>query len=819
MSFRLASVLIACAAAFTLNIHAADLLGALVVAPPNLTGPERKAVSMLIDEAEKRTHIRWKVVEAWPTNGSSAVISIGESAHWETVAGPMANEMRSLPRESRAEGYEIRARTVERVIHITVLGADERGVLFGVGRLLREMELAPGRAALADRWDLTSAPRYPLRGHQLGYRPKCNSYDAWDLATWEQYIRDLAIFGCNAIELIPPRSDDDSGSPHFPLPPQEMMVGMSRLAADYGLDVWIWFPAIDPDYGQMATVQSALQEWADVFRRLPRIDAVFVPGGDPGHTAPKYLMSLLEKQSTNLQAFHPKAKIWVSPQGFTKTWLVDFIDILQKESPPWLGGVVHGPQVRVSIQELRRLVPTQYPIRQYPDITHNRQCQFPVPDWDTAFAITEARECINPRPEDETVIFRATSPGTVGFISYSEGCNDDVNKFIWLGLGWDPDVNALQTLRDFSHWFIGGDQAEGFAQGLMSLERNWRGPLLSNEGVETTLQQFETLEKSASPVLLKNWRYQQALFRAYYDAFLRRRLIHETDIEREACEQLEHAVGKGSLNAMAVAETTWLKSNETLPAGVALHQRIHELGEALFQSIGMQLSVGKYRAIDIDRGAALDTLDFPLNNRRWWFEQFSRIRHLDREEKRVAELNALLHWTDPGAGGFYDDLGNPSRQPHLVKGVGFQSDPGSYASARSDWEEDIVQDDDEPTPAAARRLSWIDHVESLYDAPLRMHYEGLDSHASYRIRVVYAGDAPKKTIRLVAGPGMEVHPLLTKPWPFLPMEFSIPVAATASGELDLAWYGEPGLGGNGRGCQVSEVWLIREAPPAPKPTP
>jgi len=32
---------------------------------------------------------------------------------------------------------------------------------------------------------------------------------------------------------------------------------------------------------------------------------------------------------------------------------------------------------------------------------------------------------------------------------------------------------------------------------------------------------------------------------------------------------------------------------------------------------------------------------------------------------------------------------------------------------------------------------------------------------------------------------------------------------TAGGQLELRWSREPGLGGNGRGCQVSEVWLIR----------
>ena len=31
-----------------------------------------------------------------------------------------------------------------------------------------------------------------------------------------------------------------------------------------------------------------------------------------------------------------------------------------------------------------------------------------------------------------------------------------------------------------------------------------------------------------------------------------------------------------------------------------------------------------------------------------------------------------------------------------------------------------------------------------------------------------------------------------------------------NGELTLTWEREKGLGGNGRGCQVSELWLTRE---------
>src|SRR5207248_2946248 len=279
-----------------------------------------------------------------------------------------------------------------------------------------------------------------------------------------------------------------------------------------------------------------------VFQKLPRVDAVFVPGGDPGHTQPKYVMALLEKQTENLHRYHPKAQMWVSPQGFTQDWLDEFFGILREQKPAWLSGIVFGPQIRISLPQLRAAVPSQYPIRHYPDITHSRQCQYPVPDWDTAFAVAEARECINPRPMGEAAIFRATQRDTIGFLTYSEGCNDDVNKAVWSALGWNPNMPVIDILRDYGRYFIGADYADGFAQGLLALEENWHGPLLANEAIDTTLAQFQAMEQSASPLTLKNWRFQQALFRAYYDAYTRRRLIYETALEARAMERLQAVV-------------------------------------------------------------------------------------------------------------------------------------------------------------------------------------------------------------------------------------------------------------------------------------
>src|SRR4030095_11674847 len=97
----------------------------------------------------------------------------------------------------------------------------------------------------------------------------------------------------------------------------------------------------------------------------------------------------------------------------------EFLGLVRAE-PKWLGGVVFGPQVRLPLAELRRRGPARYPIRLYPDITHNGHGQYTVPDWDMAFAVTQGREIYSPRPIDEAIVFRRSAPYAIGTISYSE---------------------------------------------------------------------------------------------------------------------------------------------------------------------------------------------------------------------------------------------------------------------------------------------------------------------------------------------------------------------------------------------------------------
>lgn len=785
-----------------------------VLLPPSPTKREHVAAEMLVDEIMKRCGVEWTIGVT-----GAVKIYLGTRSSWHEFGSKVASvalKAAKLP----AESFAIESGS-EGGAWIAVCGSDDRGLIFGVGKLLRMCSLQRRSVAVKlSSLNHISSPYYAIRGHQLGYRPKTNAYDAWTVEMWDQYIRELAIFGTNTIELLPPITDDLSDSPHFPIPPQKMMVEMSRICDKYDLDVSVWYPAMAKDYGDQKTVEAEIHEWAAVLHDLPRVNVVFVPGGDPGHTPPKYMLPLLEKEKANLRKTHPGLQMWMSPQSFNAAWMEEFHTLVNEpHTQTWLDGIVFGPQNRSSIEELRRTLPAKYPIRFYPDITHSIQSQYSINNWDIALALTEGREVINPRPEAEAAILRSELRHTVGFVSYSEGCNDDVNKFVWSLLAWSPEMPVDGALRDFGRYFIGAKDGSGYAQGLLDLEQNWAGPLVANELVDVTLQKFMSLERSASPFVLENWRWQQAMFRACCDAYVRQRLLFENGELTRArsilgrIEDIGFAPVPWGIGAVPAKEPAngidpqnlidealgILRKCATTQVAPALRTRIAELGYALLQSIHQQLAVERYAAEAVDRGAPIDTIDHPVTDGPFFQKQLGMIAKIEDQEEKIAAIRALLDRTNPGPGGFYDELGNVGNRPHLVLGD---------AEGDFDFRRSVHVSTSYPDHyGASVPMAWKHWAETLYEAPLKMHYTGLDPEVEYSLQVVISGDSRGVKTRLVANEGIEIHPLQLRPWPPAPQIFAVPRTATAKGELWLTWTREVGLGGNGRGCQVAEVML------------
>src|SRR5688572_7215107 len=119
-----------------------DLSKAVVVSPANPTRSERAAVSMLIEEVQSRSGIRWQNTHSWPAD-SIPVIAVGSASLLSSVTGgPPQKLVADRAVRGTAEGYRIRVETSRPAPAVFVVGNDSRGVLFGVGHLLRTMRMA-----------------------------------------------------------------------------------------------------------------------------------------------------------------------------------------------------------------------------------------------------------------------------------------------------------------------------------------------------------------------------------------------------------------------------------------------------------------------------------------------------------------------------------------------------------------------------------------------------------------------------------------------------------------------------------------------------
>ena len=739
----------------------------VVVRGGPLPTTEQTAAEVLISEIAKRTGIHLPVATSQPASAPTIIITGN--------GGP----------QSSPDGYRLSVKIDARAV-VSIQGADARGALYGVGQFLRRIEWGKGRLTIEAPLDISTAPAYAIRGHQLGYRTHSNTYDAWDAAQFEQQIRELSYFGVNAVEGIP--FDNEAPTPVMKFPHRQMNRAIGEICRRYGMDYWVWVPATF-DLKDAAKRAEYLARFREFSADTPTLSGVFFPGGDPGSNPPELVMPLLEDIARLIQPVHPQARVWLSMQQF-KTAQVDFVyRYIDERQPTWLGGLAVGPS-SPSLAETRRRLPKKYQIRWYPDITHNKLCQFPVLEWDQAYALTLGREASNPRPVEFAAIFRKFAPYTDGFISYSEGVHDDVNKTVFSELAWNPAANVRDILVDYARVHFKPELAERAADSILALEVNWHGPLIDNGAVEGTWQTWHDLEQRA-PDLAANWRWQLCLLRANYDALVRRRLIAESALESRANAALADATRAGSTSAMERAAAI-LNQAATKPASPELRARVEQLCAALFHSTGLQTSMTKYYVSSWQHGAILDYVDIPLNNRWWLEDEFRKVAAMPSEADRARRLEELAAWEHPGPGSFYDDLGNIGKSPHVVRGDSGPLDESERRAEPTFWAWDQGR--------SRARLSW---QTTMW--PIAMVYAPVDPNGVYVVRSSGFGRA---VLRIN---GDLVSPTLDGKQMGEFKEFPVASKFLRGGKLLLTWErpeGEESLNWRQQ-SRLAEVWLLK----------
>ena len=369
--------------------------------------------------------------------------------------------------------------------------------------------------------------------------------------------------------------------------------------------------------------------------------------------------------------------------------------------------------------------------------------------------------------------------------------HDDVNKVLWNVLAWNPDTPPREILIEYARFFFAPEVAETAADGILALERNWIGSLRDNGGVDATLALWDGLEKQV-PALDGNWRWQMCLVRAVYDAYTRHRLIYESALAEEANAKLAEAPTKGSLAAMAAATDVLRRADRACPTRPPRANR-----QIVRGVVSLDRSSNQHFQTQGERGGAWVhsrlcrfSAQQPLVARR-------RIqgdwRPLPSEPEKLTRLELLRTWEHPGAGSFYDDVGNIAKSPHVVMG---DLSPLGMRTARTPIPEVLWWDEG----ASRKRVAWMD----VMNWPLAMHYTGLDPKADYVIRTTGFGTC------LLSIDGERVRPTVDQKGIGEFKEFSVPKALLADGTLHLT-FERPVESVNWRyQSRLSELWLLKK---------
>ncbi len=596
---------------------------------------------------------------------------------------------------------------------LTISGRGIRALIYGYSRFLRKSEYTDGRITLVEPIGGTYSPDKKIRGHQLGYRNISNTYDAWSLDDYRQYYLDLMAFGCNTVEHIPGRVGGEKGK-LMRYAQDDLCVQAAALADTFDLDVSLWYPNDDLTVEETTAVREAF------FKKCPRLNVVFPPGGDPGNYPADAFVERVKSISHALKAVYPHAEMWPSAQAphSMPDWGDVFISEMEKQ-PCEIDGVITGPNRAFPLDVLRRKLPARYPIRLYPDLTHNVRCEYPVhadrDDWHYALSAVLSRESINPRPREYRLIHRLTRPYVVGSVSYSEGVNDDVNKMVWADMDFDPACDLRTTLLDYARAFIWQAPAEPIADAILALEADWVGDPAENPHIESTLSMLDALV-SDRPALTENWRFCQLLFRACCDAYVRRRRLFDLALLRQT--------------------RVLLRQNETDQAEellrsayphdiIQLRDRIFSLAQKLFDLIGMQMDVSHFGASHWERGATLETIDLPVTDKDYFLNRLAFMRTLDAPEQPVF-LRGLLERDRAVRDGYFFSFAE-----HGLGVLGESQTPDFYM----DFQGDRPDVNDGSIPMSQLKL--FDHFS------FRCKLGGFQSGRDYKLRVTYSSRKTK----------------------------------------------------------------------------
>ncbi len=428
---------------------------------------------------------------------------------------------------------------------VRIVGNDERGLLYGVGRFLRSSRYDRGGFSPGP-WRGTSVPCCPMRGIYLATHFN-NYYEAASTEELERYVEDLSLWGFNLLALAYPHWQysgyDDAAARKM----TEHLRRIMTVAKQVGMRVSVGdalnggftstpqelrcTPVPDPlgghgNFGvnlcpsKPAARAELLKNWEQLLDQFaePGLDCItYWPYDEGGCGCPdcwpwgaRGYLSLSRAVSALVRQKSPRVKVILS------TWTFDTppageweaLRAALEQDKSWVDYIQADAHEDFPRFPLERGVPGGLPLISFPEISMWGQNP-----WGGYGA--------NPLPGRLQRLWDQTQRKLSGGTPYSEGIYEDINKAICSQFYWDPERPAIETVREYAAFEYSPAVADDVVKVVETFEKNHRREQIGPSAQEA-FERVKGIEAKLTPQARAAWRWRIVYLRALIDCELLR---------------------------------------------------------------------------------------------------------------------------------------------------------------------------------------------------------------------------------------------------------------------------------------------------------
>lgn len=505
---------------------------------------ETKAAQLFAERSYLRSGIDAAILTERLDEESGPVIVIGTPDSCGLIRQAYTEGVLKLPENLGEEGFVIQGGGGSPVY---VAACTARGVLYGLGKLLRLIDWAAGLARIPPL-QIVSRPNKPVRGIYFATHFG-NWYCHAELEEVRSYLEDLALWGINELLVwfdISHYRNLEEGRPmlqrlakfeafarevgmktgRITIPNEGFLgqVGEGRpMLSTNAFDGIDYHPLRSRDrvFGGFDTDicpsipagrELVLHNKKQYFSELADVQSLwFWPYDSGGCNCPQCLpwpstfMELNRELAASVRELVPGMTINVSAWWFEghrsgeDDAFFNYLEEDRQQTESWFTYIMAGAAETKRWKREGRVVPERHPVVLFPEIS-----MFDSVPWGGKGG--------NPAPRKFAGEYAELSGGIAGAFPYSEGIYEDLNKVIWAQLLWHSESEIGRIVAEYCRFYFGAAVEPQATQLIFQMEDIVTGsqPSISAEQLEA---QAEGIHERMETWARDGWRWQMVQMR------------------------------------------------------------------------------------------------------------------------------------------------------------------------------------------------------------------------------------------------------------------------------------------------------------------